>query len=47
MFDAAAQGQRLSATFSAMHGGAALPAHGVESVCQWCEMSGLCRRDYV
>jgi len=42
-----AQGERLRAAFSAMCAGAALPAHGVASVCQWCEMSGLCRRDYV
>jgi ATP-dependent helicase/nuclease subunit B len=45
--DAAAQGRRLSAAFNALHAGAALPAHGVDSACQWCEMSGLCRRDYV
>jgi len=42
-----AQGERLRAAFNAMRAGAALPAHGVASVCQWCEMSGLCRRDYV
>jgi ATP-dependent helicase/nuclease subunit B len=47
MFDAAAQGQRLRAAFSAMHAGAALPAHGKDSECQWCEMGGLCRRKYV
>jgi len=47
MADAEAQGQRLSAAFSAMRAGAKLPAHGVDSVCRWCEMSGLCRRDYV
>jgi ATP-dependent helicase/nuclease subunit B len=47
MFDAAAQGERLCAAFSAMHAGAPLPAHGIDSVCRWCEMSGLCRRDYV
>lgn len=47
MDDAEAQGQRLCAAFSAMLGGAKLPAHGVGSVCEWCEMSGLCRRDYV
>ena len=47
MADAEAQGERLSAVFSALHAGAQLPAHGVESVCQWCEMRGLCRRDYV
>jgi len=47
MSDAAAQGERLRAAFAAMHAGAALPAHGTDSVCQWCEMSGLCRRPYV
>ena len=47
MAEAEAQGARLSAAFSAMHAGAKLPAHGVDSVCQWCEMRGLCRRDYV
>lgn len=44
---AQAQGQRLQTAFSALRAGAELPAHGVASVCQWCEMSGLCRRDYV
>jgi len=47
MAAAEAQGQRLQAAFSAMRAGAKLPAHGVDSVCQWCEMSGLCRREYV
>ncbi|MFZ2854479.1 MAG: PD-(D/E)XK nuclease family protein [Rhodocyclaceae bacterium] len=47
MFDAAAQGERLRAAFDAMHGGAPLPAHGTDRECQWCEMSGLCRRPYV
>ncbi|MEI7431841.1 MAG: PD-(D/E)XK nuclease family protein, partial [Betaproteobacteria bacterium] len=47
MAAAEAQGQRLQAAFNAMHVGAKLPAHGVESVCKWCEMGGLCRRDYV
>ena len=46
MVEAEAQGQRLSSAFSAMRVGARLPAHGAESVCRWCEMSGLCRRDY-
>jgi ATP-dependent helicase/nuclease subunit B len=44
---AKAQGQRLRSAFSAMHAGAQLPAHGVDSVCQWCEMIGLCRKTYV
>jgi ATP-dependent helicase/nuclease subunit B len=47
MADSEAQGVRLRVAFSAMHAGAKLPAHGVESVCQWCEMSGLCRTEYV
>lgn len=47
MFAADAQGRRLQAIFSALHAGAAMPAHGVDSVCLYCEMAGLCRRDYV
>lgn len=47
MFDAAAQAERLRSVFSAMYAGARLPAHGAERVCQWCEMRGLCRKDYV
>ncbi|MBS1229873.1 MAG: Inactivated superfamily helicase [Proteobacteria bacterium] len=47
MDDAQAQGRRLQNAFTAMRGGARLPAHGVDSVCAWCEMSGLCRRDHV
>ncbi len=46
MAAAEAQGQRLSTVFDAMHRGARLPAHGAESVCQWCEMYGLCRKGY-
>ncbi len=45
--EAEAQGRRLQSAFSAMRAGAPLPAHGVDSVCQWCEMRGLCRKDYV
>ena len=44
---AAAQGERLVQVFSALHAGAALPAHGADAVCQWCEARGLCRRDHV
>lgn len=44
---AAAQGERLVGVFSALHAGAALPAHGANAVCQWCEARGLCRRDHV
>ena len=46
MGEAEAQGRRLIHAVSAMHAGAPLPAHGVDRVCQWCEMSGLCRKDY-
>jgi len=44
---AEAQGRRLQSAFASMRKGAKLPAHGVDSVCQWCEMSGLCRKAYV
>ena len=44
---AAAQGERLVQMFSALHAGAALPAHGTDAVCRWCEARGLCRRDHV
>ena len=35
--------ERLKSVFERMHQGAALPAHGAESVCGYCEMRGLCR----
>lgn len=44
---AVAQGERLRLIFSQLQGGAPLPAHGIDSVCRWCEASGLCRRDHV
>ena len=37
---------RLRDLFLAMHQGAALPAQGIEAVCAYCEMRGLCRKDY-
>lgn len=43
---AGAQEARLAATVEALRGGARLPAHGIEAACGWCEMRGLCRRDY-
>jgi ATP-dependent helicase/nuclease subunit B len=43
---ARAQQERLVRTFSALRAGAAMPAHGIDSVCAWCEMRGLCRKDY-
>ena len=46
--DAAADATRvrLIALFNQMHAGAPLPAHGSDSSCQYCEMRGLCRKDY-
>ena len=35
---------RLLAVFAQMRGGAALPAHGVDEACAYCEMRGLCRK---
>ncbi|MDT3736171.1 MAG: PD-(D/E)XK nuclease family protein [Denitratisoma sp.] len=43
---ARAQAARLAAAIEALRAGAALPAHGVDAACAWCEMRGLCRRDY-
>ena len=37
---------RLCGLFDALRGGANLPAHGIEAVCDYCEMRGLCRRNY-
>jgi ATP-dependent helicase/nuclease subunit B len=37
---------RLDAAFTALRAGAELPAQGVAGVCGYCEMRGLCRRDY-
>ncbi|MHB1292620.1 MAG: PD-(D/E)XK nuclease family protein, partial [Sulfuricella sp.] len=41
-----ATGQRLRELFNALYRGAALPAQGSDQACTWCEMSGLCRKDY-
>jgi ATP-dependent helicase/nuclease subunit B len=38
--------ERLHAMFDAIYRGAPLPAQGVGEICGWCEMRGLCRRDY-
>lgn len=43
---AADQYQRLADAFSAMRGGAPLPAHGAPGVCRHCAARGLCRRDW-
>ena len=44
---AEAQGERLVRLLSELRAGAALPAHGADRVCTFCEMRGLCRRDHV
>ncbi|WP_050469111.1 PD-(D/E)XK nuclease family protein [Herbaspirillum chlorophenolicum] len=36
--------QQIAATMQAVAHGAALPANGIESVCQYCDMRGLCRK---
>ena len=38
--------QRISTLFGAMQGNAPLPANAIDAVCSYCEMRGLCRRDY-
>ncbi|MHB1334082.1 MAG: RecB family exonuclease, partial [Sulfuriferula sp.] len=46
--DAAADatGVRLIAMFEQLHARVPLPAQGADKVCAWCEMRGLCRKDY-
>ncbi|WP_319243816.1 PD-(D/E)XK nuclease family protein [uncultured Propionivibrio sp.] len=44
---AAAQAARLTCSMTAMRAGTGLPAHGVDTVCRWCEAAGLCRKAYV
>lgn len=37
--------ERLLAVFAQMRAGAAMPAHGVDEACMYCEMRGLCRKN--
>jgi len=37
--------ERLSAVFAQLRNGAAMPAHGVDEACVYCEMRGLCRKN--
>lgn len=37
--------ERLLAVFAQMRSGAAMPAHGVDEACMYCEMRGLCRKN--
>ncbi|MEW6561610.1 MAG: PD-(D/E)XK nuclease family protein [Pseudomonadota bacterium] len=43
---AAANMQRLQDLFAQMRAAAPLPANGVESACAYCEMRGLCRKNF-
>ncbi len=36
--------ERLTELFAQMRNGAAMPAHGVDEACTYCEMRGLCRK---
>ena len=38
--------ERLAAIYDAMHDGAPLSAQGIDAVCEYCEVRGLCRRNY-
>ncbi len=37
---------RLAAAYDALHGDGVLTAQGVEAVCEYCEVRGLCRRNF-
>ncbi len=37
---------RLQNIFSRLRSGAPLPAQGIDSACRWCELQGLCRKQY-
>lgn len=43
---ATANRERLIHSVAALRQGAPLPAHGADRVCAFCEMAGLCRREY-
>jgi len=43
---AEAERSRLSGIYEALHQGVPLSAQGIETVCQYCEVRGLCRRNY-
>jgi ATP-dependent helicase/nuclease subunit B len=41
-----AERERLARLFDALAAGAGLPAQGTETVCEYCEVRGLCRKNY-
>jgi ATP-dependent helicase/nuclease subunit B len=38
--------ERLGRIFAMLRQGSAMPAQGVDQICRWCEMRGLCRKNY-
>jgi ATP-dependent helicase/nuclease subunit B len=44
--EAAQSIERLRNIFERMHKGESFPAQGVDTVCRWCELRGLCRKEY-
>ncbi len=42
----AATRDRAASIYDHLHAGAGLPAHGIDAVCEYCEVRGLCRKDY-
>jgi ATP-dependent helicase/nuclease subunit B len=38
--------QQIKASVDAIAGGAGLPAHGIEAVCRFCDVRGLCRKGH-
>ncbi|MBK9616710.1 MAG: PD-(D/E)XK nuclease family protein [Uliginosibacterium sp.] len=37
----------ITTSFEAMHAGAGLPANGADRACAWCDMRGLCRKEWM
>ncbi|WP_018606332.1 PD-(D/E)XK nuclease family protein [Uliginosibacterium gangwonense] len=37
----------ITMSFVAMYEGQGMPAHGAESACVWCEMRGICRKEWL
>lgn len=37
----------ITTSFLAMYAGQGMPAHGAESACAWCEMRGVCRKEWL
>ncbi|MBC7780069.1 MAG: hypothetical protein H7125_08180, partial [Proteobacteria bacterium] len=37
---------RLAGLVDRLHDGAPMPANGIQTVCDYCKVRGLCRRDF-